>query len=134
MVVIGEDDRRFVTLDQSFFLVTLYVVSPIRVLIGLEFSKCTIQELIKFLCERSNGDFALRVENEVDRALVVAFYGSSLRSAFLVALGITLNVLLQSGEVLQVVLDDFVQELFCVRSLSLVSLNLRVQMVLERNS
>ena len=70
----------------------------------------------------------------MDRALVVALYGSSLRIAFLVGLSITLNVLLHSGEVLQVVLDDFVKELFCIQSLSLVSLNLRVQMVLERNS
>ena len=134
MIVIGEDDRRFITIDQGLLLVTLYVVNPVAFFISFEVSKGAIEELIEFLCEGSNGDFALRVEQEVDRALVIAFYSSSLGIASLVGLSITLNLLLRSGKVSQIVLNDLVKELFCISSLGLVGLNLRVEMVLEGNS
>ena len=134
MFVVGEDNWRFIAVDERLFLETLYVVSPISFLISLKFSESTVQELIKFLCEGSNGDFAIRIEQEVNCTLIVAFYSSPFRISFLVGLCFSLNVLLQVGKVLQVVLDDFVKEAFCIHSLSLVSLNLSVQMVLEGNS
>ena len=100
MIVIGEDDRRFITIDQGLLLVTLYVVNPVAFFISFEVSKGAIEELIEFLCEGSNGDFALRVEQEMDCALVSALYSSTLGVAFLVSFSITLNALLHIRKVL----------------------------------
>lgn len=65
--------------------------------------------------------------------LVIAFNGSSFGVPSLVGFSLLLNVEFLLSEVVQIGGNYFVQEAFSVRSLSLVGLDLGVEVILERD-